>query len=151
MVTVVKGNICDAKEGIIAHQVNCEGVMGSGVALALRDKWPIIHKDYFVLCQELGPDKLLGSVDLVFVDTDKYVANLFGQASFGPGCHTRYDKLEEALRALKKSAEVLGHDVAIPYRIGCGLGGGDWSIVNRIIHAIFEDDDVNVVLYRYDE
>ena len=40
MVTVVKGNLLDAKETIIAHQVNCQRKMNSGVAKAIKEKYP---------------------------------------------------------------------------------------------------------------
>ena len=37
MIKIIEGNIVNAKTDFIIHQVNCQGVMGSGVAKALRD------------------------------------------------------------------------------------------------------------------
>ena len=48
MVTVVKGNLLDATEIVIAHQVNCQKKMNSGVAKAIREKYPIV---FSVACQ----------------------------------------------------------------------------------------------------
>ena len=36
---------------IIAHQVNCMGVMGSGVAKQVKEKYPSAFHDYQALCQ----------------------------------------------------------------------------------------------------
>lgn len=41
MIKTVYGNIFDATEDIICHQVNCQGVMGAGVAKALYQRWPL--------------------------------------------------------------------------------------------------------------
>lgn len=46
MIQVIAGDITKAKENIIGHQVNCKGVMGSGVALDLRNKYPAIFDPY---------------------------------------------------------------------------------------------------------
>ena len=41
-----KGNLLDAQTDVIAHQVNCQGVMGSGVAKQIKEKWPDVFKQY---------------------------------------------------------------------------------------------------------
>ena len=46
MIKVVKGNLLDATEAIIAHQVNCQKKMNSGVAKAIREKYPIVFDIY---------------------------------------------------------------------------------------------------------
>ena len=46
MVTVVKGNLLNASEKIIAHQVNCQKKMNSGVAKAIREKWSDVFEKY---------------------------------------------------------------------------------------------------------
>jgi len=38
MIKIINGNILDAKETFICHQVNCQGVMGAGLAKAIRNK-----------------------------------------------------------------------------------------------------------------
>lgn len=46
MIKIIEGNIVNAKTDFIIHQVNCQGVMGSGVAKALRDYDEGIYKHY---------------------------------------------------------------------------------------------------------
>jgi len=40
------GDILKVKSGFIVHQVNCQKVMGGGLALAIRKKWPIVYERY---------------------------------------------------------------------------------------------------------
>ena len=42
MVNYVKGNLLESDCDYICHQVNCQGVMNSGIARQIREKWPII-------------------------------------------------------------------------------------------------------------
>ena len=68
MIKTVYGNILDATEDIICHQVNCQGVMGAGVAKALYQRWPIVKGAYQRFCQveSLGePQNLLGKVQML--------------------------------------------------------------------------------------
>ena len=47
-----EGNLLDAQTDVIAHQVNCQGVMGSGVAKQIRDKWPRVYDSYVTYCYD---------------------------------------------------------------------------------------------------
>ena len=69
MIRVVKGNLLDATEIVIAHQVNCQKKMNSGVAKAIREKYPEAFEKY------LETDPQLGNVGFVFVPTDKLTGN----------------------------------------------------------------------------
>ena len=44
------GNLLDAPQKVIAHQVNCQGKMGSGVAKVIRDKYPKVYETYLNTC-----------------------------------------------------------------------------------------------------
>ena len=46
MVHEIKGNLLDTNCQYICHQVNCQGKMNSGVAKAIRDKWPEVYIQY---------------------------------------------------------------------------------------------------------
>ena len=69
MISVVEGNVVDAKEDIIAHQVwvNCKGVMGSGVAKELRNKYPSIFHSYKKYCDSMGSG-LLGKIQMLLMN-----------------------------------------------------------------------------------
>ncbi|WP_413986400.1 macro domain-containing protein [Paenibacillus polymyxa] len=78
MIKIVEGNLLDATEDIIGHQTNTKGVWGSGVAKAIKDKYPNTYAAYRDLCHEYG-DKLLGSCWTIKASDNRFIANLFGQ------------------------------------------------------------------------
>lgn len=138
MLTYKTGNLLEAKETLIAHQVNCQGVMGSGVALAIKEKWPKVFSQYALFHKEFT----LGDVQMV-TTSEKIICNIFSQRYFMPRevRHTNYEALALAFEYLRENTKA---DIAMP-RIGCGLGGGDWRVVSALIESIF--DDRNVVVY----
>ncbi len=78
-----KGNLFDSKATILCHQVNGMGVMGSGVAKQVKDRYPRVFEMYKKACDS---DLFkLGSCQVVAVDETKkkFVANLCGQWNFG--------------------------------------------------------------------
>lgn len=80
----VNGDVTAPIRGIIGHGVNCQGVMGSGVALAIRNKFPKAYDEYKALCDATADKRnLLGTVQLVQINEDLYIANMFTQFSFG--------------------------------------------------------------------
>jgi O-acetyl-ADP-ribose deacetylase (regulator of RNase III) len=132
---IINQDILEIEEGIICHQVNCQGVMGSGLALAIKNKWPQVYEDYslVVQCYKKTSVSLLGHVDISGINENLYVANLFGQDNYGKGLQTNYVALSIALTKVYLRACSLNTRVYIPYKIGCGLGGGDWKRVTDII------------------
>jgi O-acetyl-ADP-ribose deacetylase (regulator of RNase III) len=74
----------------------------------------------------------------------KIIANLFGQYNYGKGVQVDYEALENSLMELKKFAKENNLSVGIPYKIGCGLAGGDWKRTKSIIEKIFKDYPVNI-------
>lgn len=140
----VKGNILDAGYGIIAHQVNCQMVMGSGLAKQIKDKYPSVYNGYMSSGSLMAPNDRLGKCIMTEAVYKKlYVANIFGQYHYLPRgiVHTDYTALGMGLRSLNKwrSENAVGVPIYIPHGIGCGLGGGDWNIVSGIIRDSISD------------
>lgn len=135
-IEIVRGDLLDVTEGIVCHQVNCMGVMGSGVAKQLREKWPQIFTSYRNLCvlNECSTT-LLGFVDFVQIEDNLQVANLFCQHNYGKDGYvfTNYDAIHKALKIVHDYALKNNLTIHLPWRMGCGLGGGDWEIVHGII------------------
>lgn len=99
-VQFAKADIRNVKRGIICHGVNTHGVMGAGVALVLRLKWPSIMTKYVELCNGPNPAELLGQTDIVQISEDLYIANCFSQVDAGPYRGTPYasaDAIEKSL------------------------------------------------------
>ena len=51
MIKIVDGDLLQANIPLIAHQTNCLGVMGAGIAKAIKNKWPDVYTQYKDLCK----------------------------------------------------------------------------------------------------
>lgn len=171
MITTINKDILTVDKGVIVHSVNCIGGVG-GLAGAIARKWPINAEKYrsHVWNQEF-PIMLLGSVFEVNVAHNVIVANLFGQNNVGT--NERQTEYAALIAGFKKIASTnfqgndrrevyyvtpLGlieeridlTDIYIPYKIGCGLGGASWNIVEEIINKIFENSHFNVYICKHE-
>ena len=148
------GNLLDAQTDVIAHQVNCQGVMGSGVAKQIKDKWANVYTVYraeYDLFTDLNKS-LLGNCQLVQVNDHQYVANLFGQAKYGRDGkrYTDYEALYESLERLV--AQMIGinkKSVAFPYKMSSDRGGADWNVVLAMIESVFKNTDITIEIWKY--
>lgn len=144
MITIKKGDLLQATETVIGHQVNCHGAAG-GLAYYVFDKWPNAGNDYYQMVQRTNPWTLLGLTQLTGQQPDGHIiANLFGQ--YQPGADYRPDALESALKVLGHQARIMGWSVALPYKLSCGICGGDWDEVLDIIERTMTG--VDCVIYQ---
>ena len=150
MIKHIKCNIFDSGADIILHQVNCQGVMGSGIAKQVREKFPNVYMHYKNLCDTYSYNRasLLGNVQAILVG-DKLIANLFAQEHYGYDgkCYTDYNALKKCLETVNRYV-YRNEVVAIPYLMGCHRGGGDWDTVYKMIEDIFTDNDVLICEYN---
>lgn len=149
MIKIVNGDLLKAKETIIAHQVNCKGKMGSGVALQIKNKYPEAYRYYKKFIEFTGgienPEILLGAMFPVSISKTREVVHLFGQLDYGYGKQqTNLKSLKSALKELKTHAKLYDYTVALPYKIGSDRGGADWSEVYAIIEEVFHDYEVTL-------
>ena len=157
MILYKQGNILSPVEEdkitIICHQVNCKGIMGAGLAKQIRSRWPEVYNRYRHFCYDRLSGGILGHCQLVKADSCTWVANLFGQLSYGTDKkQTDYDALERALNTLRlqivQNKQFSDVTVRIPYNMGCGLAGGNWNVVNSIITNIFNDSPIKVEIWK---
>lgn len=132
---IVEGNIVEAEESYIMHGCNCQGVMGSGVARAIRDRWVDAYvayrNDYLIYEQGGNQHKMLGNY-CSFQCDDKEIFNLYTQDKYGrdgkayASAPAIFSSLIRATRSLSTDRSKNVHEIAIP-KIGCGLGGLVWE------------------------
>lgn len=145
MIIYKTGDILNAKENLILQQVNCRGVMGSGLAKQIADKWPCVKQSYQIMCNNAIPYDLLGKIHSVQISKDRYVVNVFGQLNYGRNknvVYTDYNALRKAFESI--TLRYPDKTIAIPYKFGCGLANGDWNIVFKLIEEFFKDFDVTI-------
>lgn len=131
---IICQDLLSVPKGIIVHQVNCKGVMGRGLALAIRRKWPVVYDEYMRAYRQ--GKWSLGKIQLVEVGPELYVCNLAGQDGWGTRKQqTNYDALEEAFFKVR----MFHRPTYAPWNFGCGLAGGDWSIVQPLVEKVFPD------------
>ena len=137
-------SLMDAPERHMIHGCNAQGRMGSGVAALIRSRYPKAYEDY----HHCYMDKGLSLGELIISINDPHVViNAITQEFFGYDgkLYLSYDALTTAFATLDDMAWAAEHDeefasrlggnitaVALPL-IGCGLAGGQWSIVSNII------------------
>lgn len=132
-----QGDLFTTDAKVLAHGVNCKGVMGAGIAKSFRDKFPDMYKEYQYLCNR-GILRL-GSFYSYTTD-DIMIFNLTTQ--YKPGPDARYGSvfsslLDSAMSLddFNKSDGKYGNTIAMP-EIGCGIGGLEWGNVEAIIGVV---------------
>ena len=154
MISEITGDLLDAKSGIICHQTNYHGVMGAGVARAIANKILTAsqHNAYVNYCWQYGRTAV-GTVQFLGNAPGLVVANLFSQDESKPQIGGRYDITDyeamlTCLLRVKEFAEVNNMAVHIPHGMGCGIAGGDWNYVRRLIYGVFENSSVTVFIVK---
>lgn len=122
---------------IIAHVCNNRGGWGKGFVLALNEAFGDAPKDtYKRACHDLG------TISVVSVADDLFVCNMVAQDGYwDPDTNPvplSYPALSQCLVELALTAGTLGASIHMP-KIGTGLAGGDWNIVENIIDVFLTD------------
>jgi O-acetyl-ADP-ribose deacetylase (regulator of RNase III) len=162
MIKHIKCDIFESGADIICHQVNCQGVMGSGIAKQVKNKYPKVYKEYKKRCDIYSPKAMLGTAQFVGTkgeyDTPFLgIFNLFGQEKFGYDgkCYTDYTALYKCFEKVKESLDLAltenkqSYTIAIPYLLGCARGGGSWDIVYKMIEEVFGNSNCEVLICEY--
>ena len=164
MVSFHTGNILDSGADIICHQVNCRGAMNSGVAKAIRQRWPEVYTKYHQCAKDidigfgdmqLSWEHMLGHIQVVYLGEEnghsKGVINMFAQEGYGyDGCrYTSYDAFWSCLGEIKKYINP-EKTIAFPARIGCVRGGANWNVILTMISEVL-GEDYNVEIWDYDK
>lgn len=145
---VVQGDLLQSDCNVIAHQANCFSSMEAGIAKQIKAKYPQAYeadRDF-----PYPPEERLGKISVAKVEEKRYVVNLYGQYKYsGPAPLTRYEALESALIAMFQYPYEGIDDpkFGVPYKIGCGLAGGDWTIVSQILDRV--SNRFNKPIYAY--
>lgn len=170
MIEYRKGNLLDVDCGIIVHGCNCKGVMGSGVAKAVKEKYPDCYEQYkFSLNKSKGKygevlnfPYFLGEViwysQMFHKPSNKalLIANALTQENFGREQGVQYVSYEAVESCFEEVINQLEHmllaynmklDLHFP-KIGAGLGGGDWDVIAGIIEKSDPEDKFKKICWE---
>ncbi|MCW5774169.1 MAG: macro domain-containing protein [Rhodospirillaceae bacterium] len=154
MIKEVEGDILMTQAAVIAHGVAPADHFDSGLARALRERFPAMAKDFRHYCQQnhpkagetwiwAGADAERGTVCIANLMTQEPAPSHHGAK---PG-RASLDHVGHALRALAKEAKAQNfHSIALP-RLATGVGGLDWAAVKPLIERHLGDLGIPVIVY----
>lgn len=135
----------------VAHGCNCFCVMGAGIAPQFArhfgaDQFPLEDPKYRGNMNKLG---MIDAKHIILPNTKPLIViNAYTQYDTRPtylGQALDYEALTLCFRKINQRYR--GKKLGLP-QIGCGLAGGSWSIVKKLIHAELADVDVTVVIFN---
>lgn len=128
--------IASVETGVILQQVNAQGVMRSGFAKAVFEKYPRVREVY---CDTIKMNQYhrgldyVGTIHVVQVLPELFIVNMVSQQFYGKDGvrYTSYDALD---KCLAKVAELGVSKMPVHHpMIGAGLGGGNWNVIKTLI------------------
>jgi O-acetyl-ADP-ribose deacetylase (regulator of RNase III) len=131
----------------IVNTVNCVGVMGKGIALQFKNKWPENNRAYEMACKlkevRTGHMFVFDSGGLVKPNLINFPTKDHWRGK------SRMEYIRDGLVDLVKQVKLLGiRSIAIP-PLGCGNGGLDWDVVRPLIEQAFDElSDVEVRMFE---
>lgn len=144
MLTYHRTSLLESDAQTIVNTVNTVGVMGKGLAAALKSREPDMFKAYKRICDQ----KLLDVGKLwLWRSPEQWVLNFPTKAHWRNPSKLDYIRL--GLDKFVSSYEEKGiREIAFP-RLGCGNGGLDWDIVRPMMQSYLEPLPIRVYIHDY--
>lgn len=139
----------------VAHGVNCVGLMGAGLALQMRRRYPEMYRIYQLMClsKTLVPGGFFPWVERKNWDPTDYddhpgiectIINCASQDL--PGANAKTEWLLSSLNLAAAYCNAQGLRLVVP-EIGAGIGGLDRNIVFEVFEVVGGLVDLTVVTY----
>ena len=132
----------------IVNTVNCVGVMGKGIALQFKNKWPDNFVAYQAACKagQVRPGRMM-VFDAGAYAQPHYIINFPTKDHWRGKSQLAF--IRYGLQDLVAQVRALGiQSIAVP-PLGCGNGGLNWAEVRPLIEAAFAAlPDVDVRLFE---
>lgn len=148
MIRFTQGNLLDANVQAVVNTVNTVGVMGKGIALMFKERFPENHAAYLAACRA---EKLQAGRLFVFPSVEltgpRWIVNFATKKHWRQP--SRLEWVESGLDDLRRFVVEKGiRSIAVP-PLGCGNGGLEWGAVRPRIEAALGDlEGVDVVVYE---
>lgn len=154
MIRKVEGDILLTKAQYIAHGIAPQDHFDTGLALALRERWPSLVRDYrhAIHGKPLAAGEIWAWAGVDADGSKRGIVNLLTQDMLGTGGAAKPGKAttENVSRALKALAKFVREEkvqsLALP-RLATGVGGLEWAQVEPLVQQHLGDLDIPVVVY----
>lgn len=153
----IEGNLLDLFDAgvfdVIAHGCNCHLQMTGGIAASIATRYPFVERADNET-SIMVPEKL-GTVTFVqfmseTINQPQCIANAYTQFAPGRADPTvLYPSIRSCMQKIHRFTARLDK-IGLPL-IGCGIAGGDWEIVSKIIEEELYDRDVTIVRFKPQE
>lgn len=143
----INGNIFNSKCQTIVNTVNCVGVMGKGIALVHKLRYPNMYEEYREHCK----NKLIKTGTLWLYNKQQNAPWIL---SFPTKFHWKYpSKIEWVEQGLQKFVETYEKkgitSIAFPL-LGTHNGGLDTKEVRNLMNKYLEKCHIDIEIYDYD-
>jgi O-acetyl-ADP-ribose deacetylase (regulator of RNase III) len=138
------GNIlANVTSGVLLHSVNTLGVMGAGVARGIKSRYPDTFNTYAARCNDqfdASGSALVGTYIFTKENHGKLtIINAFGQTAIGrAGRLVSYDALDQIFSDIYSGPLDVVQTIDT-VKIGAGLGGGSWPVIEQILLSRIPD------------
>lgn len=146
----IKGDLIqlfkEKKFDIIVHGCNCFNVMGAGIASQIKQEFPEAFEADAKFLIPVKSFHRLGNYSYSVIGhpgrNAQWIVNAYTQ--YNPGQNLDYNALELVLKKINR--DFAPERIGLPL-IGCGIAGGKWHIVRKIIERQLKDCDITIVHY----
>lgn len=140
-----KGDIFKSKAQVIVNTVNCQGVMGKGLALAFKQRYPDMFTVYQQECQT---GKLRIGRPTLYRDSTPWILNFPTKDSWKANSKMEY--LEKGLKYFVAHYKEAGiTSIAFP-KLGTQNGKLSWQEVGPLMVKYLSKLDINIYIYIFD-
>lgn len=141
MIKYLEGTVFNSPAKTIVNTVNCAGVMGSGIALEFKLRYPRMFEEYAQMC--INKEIRVGTPRLYEYSNDRWILN------FPTKVHWRFPSkiqwIEAGLKYFAENYEKRNiESIAFP-KLGTHNGGLEWEEVKLLMEKYL--DDLNIPVY----
>lgn len=145
MVQYIQGDIFKSPAQVLVNAVNTIGVMGKGIALEYKNRYPNMYDKYKAACEEHSLD--IGKLMLCF-EADHWILLFPTKKTWRQP--SKYEYIEKGLKKFVEVYLTLGiTSIAFP-KLGCGNGELDWVNVKEIMEKYLSTLPINIYIYEKD-
>ena len=147
MIQYIEGDLLESKAEALVNTVNTVGVMGKGIALQFKNRFPSNYKRYAQACKEkqVKAGSLFILEDTSLLGGKKKIINFPTKTDWRKP--SEYSYIENGLIELSKYIrENSIKSIAIP-PLGTGNGGLDWNKVKALIEKYLSELECDIQIY----